>query len=89
LAEYWYDNDANGPTPSWASLSNGVRKYIETYDTNGNVAFREYYRLQTDPGELTNVLRDASTANDPPAAELTQLAQQLAAARTCSGALCP
>ncbi|MBI5090129.1 MAG: hypothetical protein HZB15_15045, partial [Actinobacteria bacterium] len=56
---------------------------------NGNVAFREYYRLQTDPGELTNVLRDSTTANDPPAAELTQLAQQLAAARTCVGAQCP
>jgi arylsulfatase A-like enzyme len=89
FAEYFYDNAANGPTPSWASLSNGARKYIETYDTAGNVTFREYYRLATDPLELTNVLRDGSTANDPPAAELTQLGQQLAAARTCSGTQCP
>ncbi|MBI5090248.1 MAG: hypothetical protein HZB15_15685, partial [Actinobacteria bacterium] len=56
---------------------------------NGNVTFVEYYRLQTDPGELTNVLQDGDPSNDPPPSELTQLAQQLAAARTCSGAQCP
>jgi arylsulfatase A-like enzyme len=89
FAEYWYDNDANGPTPSWASLSNGVWKYIETYDLDGDLDFVEYYRLQTDPGELTNVLQDGSSANDPSPAELSQLAQRLAAARTCVGSQCP
>ncbi|MGD9996245.1 MAG: sulfatase-like hydrolase/transferase [Ilumatobacteraceae bacterium] len=89
FAEYWYDNDANGPTPSWASLSNGVWKYIETYDESGNLDFVEYYRLQSDPLELTNVLQDGNPANDPSANELSQLAQRLAAARVCFGGACP
>jgi arylsulfatase A-like enzyme len=89
FTEYFYDNDDNGPTPSWAALNNGTRKYIETYDSAGKVAFREYYRLPSDPGELTNVLRDGTTANDPSATELAQLATRLAAARSCSGSQCP
>jgi N-acetylglucosamine-6-sulfatase len=89
LNEYWYDYPANGKVPTWAEIHDTHYAYIETYDGSGARVFREYYDLDTDPGELTNLLGDKSTANDPSAALLASLAARLAAARTCSGAGCP
>jgi arylsulfatase A-like enzyme len=89
LNEYWYDYPANGKIPTWAEVHDTHYAYIETYDASGARVFREYYNLDADPGELTNLLGDKSTANDPPAALLTTLAARVAAARTCVGASCP
>lgn len=90
LNEYWYDYPANGKVPTWAETHDTHAAYIETYDpTTGQRDFREYYDLDADPGELTNLLGDASTADDPPAAVLAALAARLAAARTCAGSSCP
>ncbi|MFL6139568.1 MAG: sulfatase-like hydrolase/transferase [Frankiaceae bacterium] len=92
LTEYFYDGASNGPFPGWAALTNGKRVYIETYGLTSAGeprVFREYYRLDSDPGEQVNVLRDADPGNDPPRSELAALAASLAAARTCIGTTCP
>ena len=54
----------------------------------GAVTFREYYNLTNDPAENTNLLGDANTANNPPAATITELTNLLNAMATCAGAAC-
>jgi hypothetical protein len=73
---------------TWRMVRTAKAKYIENYDTSGAVAFREYYNLVKDPAENTNLLGDASTANDPPAATVKALASTLAAFATCAGTGC-
>jgi hypothetical protein len=63
-------------------------KYIQTYNTDGGVSFREYYNLVADPDELTNLLGDGSSANDPPAATITTLTNRLNQMASCVGAAC-
>lgn len=92
LTEYFTD-PANGAVPSWAALTEARRKYVETSTVNPTTGatgtFREYYDLATDPGELTNLLRDDDPTNDPPAAEVSALSERLRQLRTCRGAACP
>jgi hypothetical protein len=52
------------------------------------VTFREWYNLANDPAENTNLLGDASTANDPPAAQVTSMTNLLKSYATCAGAAC-
>jgi hypothetical protein len=63
-------------------------KYIQTYDANGAVIFREYYNLVNDPAENTNLLGDGTTANDPSAAQVTTVRNLLNTYATCTGAAC-
>ena len=63
-------------------------KYVHTYDASGAIIAREYYNLTNDPNELTNLLGDTTSGNDPPASTLTSLASQLNAFATCIGAGC-
>jgi N-acetylglucosamine-6-sulfatase len=87
FAEYYQDS-ANGAIPTWKMIRTGNVKYVHTYDTSGNVTFREYYKLSTDPIENTNLLKDGTTANDPPAGEITALTAQLNAYASCAGSTC-
>jgi arylsulfatase A-like enzyme len=86
LLEYWKD-PANGNYPSWASTyAAGKWQYTEYYDERGRRFDREYYDLAADPWQLSNVLRDGDTRNDP---NLTALADALATQRRCTAAACP
>jgi arylsulfatase A-like enzyme len=85
--EYWRSRLSAPPT--WASTRGAQYQYIEYYDAEGNVRFREYYDLIRDPWQLTNLLGDADPGNDPSAEQLAELSAQLAADRSCSGQLCP
>lgn len=87
FAEYFKDS-SNGAVPTWRMVRTRTVKYIQTYNTDGTIAFREYYNLVADPDELTNTLKDGTKRNDPPAAELTALTNQLDALSTCAGASC-
>jgi hypothetical protein len=91
-SEYFNDPDNGSTIPSWASLTDNTRKYVENYivDASGKTTvFKEYCNLRTDPGELTNLLHDSNPANDPSPDELTWLTQRIAAVRTCQGQWCP
>jgi N-acetylglucosamine-6-sulfatase len=91
-SEYFTDPDNGSTVPTWASLTNATRKYIETYivDSSGRITtFKEYYNLVNDPGELVNLLKDGNLANDPSADELTWLTQRLTTVRACKGTGCP
>lgn len=86
--EYWLDT-ANGNVPTWAGVHDTHFAYIETYSDTGALAFQEYYDLDVDPGQNTNLLKDASRTNDPPAARIAGLRDQVTAYRTCAGSTCP
>ena len=86
-SEYYVDV-ANPNIPSWRMVRTATTKYIQTYNPQGTVIAREYYNLTNDPAENTNLLGDSSTANDPPAATVTNLTNRLNAFATCTGAAC-
>ena len=88
LNEYWLDT-ANGNVPDWAEVHDTHFAYIETYSSTGALAFQEYYNLDNDRGQLTNLLKDTSKTNDPPASLITSLHNQVTAYRRCAGATCP
>ncbi|MGH2692818.1 MAG: sulfatase family protein [Actinomycetota bacterium] len=72
--------------PSWSTVRTNSEQYIEWYDEDlETVSFREYYDLTMDPWQLTNLLGDADTSNDPPAHRLTELSLQIARDRRCQG----
>ncbi|MGH2682804.1 MAG: sulfatase family protein [Actinomycetota bacterium] len=77
----------------WASLRTRSYQYTEWYNVDGNLTFREYYDLEADPWQLTNLLGDGVPANDPPADLLASLSADLARDRLCAGvegpAACP
>jgi arylsulfatase A-like enzyme len=75
-------------SPPWKSLRTRTAQYVEYYDRDGAVKFREYYDLAADPYQLVNMLEDGDPSNDP-IEEIAQLALQLQLDRTCSGASCP
>jgi hypothetical protein len=87
FSEYYKDS-ANGNVPTWKMVRTQTAKYVQTYNSTGGVSFREYYDLAADPDELTNLLGDASSANDPPAATVTSLTTRLNQMATCAGAAC-
>jgi N-acetylglucosamine-6-sulfatase len=85
--EYNMDS-SNGAIETWKMVRQGNIKYIQTYNTTGGVTFREWYNLANDPAENTNLLGDASTANDPPAAQVNAMTTLLNQMSTCSAAAC-
>ena len=92
LTEYFYDSMGSGASlPTWASLRTPSIQYVEYYadETRQEVVFREYYDLVRDPWQLTNLLGDADTSNDPAPATVLALSAQLTADRECIAAACP
>jgi arylsulfatase A-like enzyme len=71
----------------WASIRTSTYQYVEYYDRTAqeSVAYREYYDLVADPYQLTNVLGDSTSANDPPQDRLVELSIQLSRDRRCEG----
>jgi N-acetylglucosamine-6-sulfatase len=88
FAEYYQDAANGSSIPTWKMVRTRTVKYIQTYAADGSVSFREYYNLVNDPAENVNLLGDASTANDPPATEVTTLRNLLTAYATCTGTAC-
>ena len=66
----------------WASTRTHAYQYIERYDKEGNVLFREYYNNVSDPWQLTNLLRDRDRTNNP---DVARLDAQLEPDRSCVG----
>ena len=84
LLEYIHREDRAVPT--WASLRTADYQYVEYYDEDlEEIIFREYYDLVTDPYQLTNLLGDGDSSNDPDAGTLTALSLQLQRDRRCEG----
>jgi arylsulfatase A-like enzyme len=84
LLEYTHREDR--AVPSWASLRTADYQYVEYYDEElEEVTFREYYDLVTDPYQLTNLLGDADTSNDPDQGRITLLSLELQRDRRCEG----
>lgn len=84
LLEYW--PSGKHPLPTWASSRSKDIQYIEYYDSNGVVTYREYYDLATDPFQLENLLDNGDVLDDP---EWLTLSTELRDMRDCSGESCP
>jgi arylsulfatase A-like enzyme len=86
FTEYWQTRQARS-LPGWSSIRTPQMQYVEYYnDDRSDVIFREYYWLDRDPWQLTNVLRDGNRANNPRTGPLHTL---LEAYRACAGPSCP
>jgi arylsulfatase A-like enzyme len=91
LLEFWGAPARAAPlalTSPWASTRSQAYQYVEYYEIGdlSSVWFREYYDLDSDPWQLSNLLADES-ARDRVAIE--QLSAQLAADRACTPGSCP
>ena len=87
LTEQWGSWHVGRPT--WASIRTHEYQYIQYYYKNGELRFREFYDLTTDPWQTNNVLGDADPDNDPMPVVIRQLEAQVERDRTCSGLTCP
>ena len=83
-----YFGNSQFAVPGWESIRTRRIHYVEYYDDNqrSHVIFREYYRLDRDPWELTNRLRDGNPDNSP---DIKALHALLVGDRACSGSTCP
>ena len=59
-----YTKNRKFPAPSWASTITRESQYIELLNRRGLID-REYYDLVNDPYQLTNLLGDERSSNDP------------------------
>lgn len=85
ILEYW-EEPGHG-FPSWAALRTEDWIYVEYLNKERDAVFaREYYDLQSDPFQLTNLLQDGKDDNDP---DVDQLHQRLVEEMTCKGSSCP
>jgi arylsulfatase A-like enzyme len=89
FTEYFHDLANIDQVKSWAAVATTEHQYIEWYNANGSLVFREFYYRQSDPFQLLNVLGDSIITNDPDPALVAQLAAQIAADRACAGISCP
>lgn len=89
FTEYFRDSHNINQVRTWAAVATTDHEYIEWYNDDGSLAFREFYYRQSDPYQLLNLLGDSVTNNDPDPALVASLAAQIAADRTCAGASCP
>ena len=80
LLEYWLD-PGDATIPTWVSLRTSTLQFVEYYDASGNVTFREYYDLASDPWQLVNLLNDGNPANP----DVSQLVAQVGSDATCVG----
>jgi arylsulfatase A-like enzyme len=75
----------NSAIPDWASTRTPEYQYVEYYQVDGTVSFREYYDLMNDPWQLTNLYADSDPTNDPSVEETARLSAALARDRRCEG----
>jgi arylsulfatase A-like enzyme len=74
----------------WASTRTKRYQYVEYYARgSGTLEFRELYDLRADRWQLTNLLGDDDTGNDPGADFLRRLHRRLARDLRCEGSACP
>jgi arylsulfatase A-like enzyme len=79
LLEYW---KSYGTVPTWASTWTPHYQYVEYDGAGGGVVFREYYALDRDPYEVSNLV---SRGGADASVDLASLSKQLAADRQCRG----
>jgi hypothetical protein len=81
--EYFFD--AVRPVPRWASVRAASFQYVEYYSSEAGVLFKEFYDLAADPWQLTNLLHDRDSTNDPPQEELDAMRSLVARGQRCRG----
>lgn len=72
--------------PQWKSVRTPKYQYVEYYDDDGEVSFREYYDMKNDVWQLRNVFKDGDPSNDP---NETRLSNRIDRFEDCVGNGCP
>lgn len=85
LLEHWEQN----VIPTWYSIIAEDFQYIEYYDKDGVFKFKEYYDLEADPFQLTNLLRDGKVRTGPNRKQVKILHDRLREYRRCRAVNCP
>lgn len=81
LIEAWKES---ARIPAWSGLISPRKSYVTYYSENDfTPTFHEYYKLLDDPYQMTNLLGDDSSLNDP--VNRRELELRLFRARTCAG----
>lgn len=79
-----YASLASPTIPAWSGLISPRKSYVTYYSENNYTpTFHEYYKLLDDPYQMTNLLGDDSSLNDPVSRSGLEL--RLFQARTCAG----
>ena len=72
--------------PDWAAVRTKRAQYIEYYGLHRRVTFREFYDLDSDRWQLSNLLRVGGKAD---AGRASRLRAMLSQVRSCAGSRCP
>jgi hypothetical protein len=92
LLEFWGAPARAAPlalTSPWASTRTPSFQYVEYYEPGNWTSaptFREYYDLDSDPWQLSNLLADGSASAR---IDVERLSAELATDRACGSAGCP
>jgi arylsulfatase A-like enzyme len=73
----------------WASTRTHSYQYVEYYEPgswSSPTTFREYYDLESDPWQLSNLLADGNTSDQP---DVERLSAELGADKACGSEDCP
>jgi arylsulfatase A-like enzyme len=89
LLEYERDDPPFERVPDWAATLTRDLQYVEYYSDTGRTIFTEYYNLNADPWQLTNLFGDDDGSNEPPTPVVEALREQLRQDRNCRGPACP
>ena len=82
LIEHWH-RPGGQEVPDWAATVTAADQYVEHY-RGGGVIFREYYNLERDPWQLTNLLAGGRVL-----AGADRSAALLSSDRKCARSACP
>lgn len=86
LLEHWCNTEGLARVCNrWGSIRTRTEQYVE-YNKDGEVHFREYYDMKADRWQLTNLLGNRNSSDDP---DTSTLEAQLRMDRSCEGASCP
>jgi arylsulfatase A-like enzyme len=85
LLEGWNSESRPSP-PDWAATYKPGYEFVEYFNESDVPIYEEYYNLENDPWQLTNLYQDGNEFNNPPKAPLLE---QLLDDMDCAGADCP
>lgn len=83
-----FESDFKKNLPHWTSIVTPSSQYIEYRSRAGNLIFREYYDLISDPSQMENLFRSSDPDDAPPRWVRLDLTRMIEHGRSCMGETC-